>query len=244
MTRRGWLRNTSLLLLSAGESVALAGEACDLPGNEDRNAVWTSAAFSVEAARIAQTTAVTISATRTVGMMQETSEGSGVMIAPGGFVITAHHVIRDADTVELNTVEHRRLHPRPVHVDSRYDLALLKVDSSRPFAAAPLADGQSVRRGKSVLVVGAPAGVATARVLPAHVGEQRAVVWDGRRAHLRSVNVTVDEGFSGGGCYDASNGQLLGIVVAKSTRCSACGYFVPADRIAEMLSHHDTVAKA
>ncbi|MBC8872149.1 MAG: serine protease [Planctomycetes bacterium] len=244
MTRRCWLHSTLLFLLSSHFAFADGGRSTVLPSGGSWQIEQTATEVSSEAARVAQMTAVRITATRTVGMMQERSTGSGVIVASGGYVITAHHVVRGADTVELTMADRQRLGLRLVCVDTRHDLALLKVDSRRSFTAASLADCQCIRKGKSVLVAGAPEHDATLCLCPACIGERRTVVWDGRKAPLRSVRLTVHAGYSGGGCYDAATGKLLGIVVAKSIRYLGNGYFVPADRIAEMLNRGKTASQA
>ena len=227
-------------MLSAHGLLAGEDEGSSQPETTDEGAERTPAATAPRASRIAQEASVQITATRKVGMMQETSYGSGVVIKPDGYVVTAHHVIRDADTIQLITAENEHLDARSVRVDHDHDLALLKADFSLPSVTAPLAEDGRIGLGKKALVVGISESTACPHTLAARIGERRTVVWDGRRALLTSVEVDVPCGFSGCGCFDAANGRLLGVIVAKST-CHRCnGYLVPAHRIAEILSQRES----
>src|SRR6478672_3251741 len=57
-----------------------------------------------------------------------TSLGSGVIVAPEGYVLTNHHVIDGADDIELVLADGRELHATVRGVDPESDLAVLKVD--------------------------------------------------------------------------------------------------------------------
>ncbi|OHB79301.1 MAG: hypothetical protein A2W31_15760 [Planctomycetes bacterium RBG_16_64_10] len=117
MTRRGWLCSISFAALSARELLAGEEQVSSRPETTEKGAGRACSTISADGTRVAQKASVQVAATRTVGMMQETSYGSGVVIEPGRYVVTAHHVIRDAHSIEITTAENRRLDAKPVQVD-------------------------------------------------------------------------------------------------------------------------------
>ena len=61
-----------------------------------------------------------------------TSLGSGVIVAPEGYVLTNHHVIEGADDIQLVLDDGRRIAARVRGADPESDLAVLKAERGRP----------------------------------------------------------------------------------------------------------------
>src|SRR5690606_10093904 len=61
--------------------------------------------------------------------------GSGFIIDPGGYVVTNHHVVADAQDIVVKLASGRSLHAEVVGSDPATDLALLKVEAGEelPF---------------------------------------------------------------------------------------------------------------
>jgi S1-C subfamily serine protease len=90
------------------------------------------------------------------------------------------------------------------------------------------------RAGTSAVVVGNPFGQGQTSV-EAIVGGFQNVRWDGRLARLQAMQAPIAQGHSGGGAFDQSTGELLGVTVAKSTVKSNTGYMVPVSDILAIL---------
>ena len=84
------------------------------------------------------------------------STGSGVVVDPSGRVLTNHHVIQGAETVQLVFDDQRRLDADVVATDPRTDIAVLQLRDPGPYPWLPLGDREDVRVGEMVVAVGSP----------------------------------------------------------------------------------------
>jgi serine protease Do len=127
--------------------------------------------------------------------------GAGVLWAPD-LVVTSAHVVR-GDAVRVTYADGRHVPARPVAVDRRVDLALLRVPR---LGVAPAVPGHcsSLRVGALVVALGHPLGLR--RTLTA--GVVHAVPSPGRR--WIEADLRLAPGNSGGPLADAA-GQVVGI---------------------------------
>lgn len=93
---------------------------------------------------------------------QGSGEGSGVVIAAGGYIVTNNHVVTlDGATANANvtvqTSDGRLLQAEVVGTDPTVDLAVLKVDAELPVIT--FASSDDVRVGDTAIAIGAPLGL-------------------------------------------------------------------------------------
>ncbi|MEX2454297.1 MAG: trypsin-like peptidase domain-containing protein, partial [Rhodospirillaceae bacterium] len=88
-----------------------------------------------------------------------TSLGSGFVIDPTGYVVTNNHVIAEADEITVTLHDDSKLVAKLVGRDAKTDLALLKVEPSRPLPAVSFGDSQKSRVGDWVVAIGNPFGL-------------------------------------------------------------------------------------
>jgi len=88
----------------------------------------------------------------------QSSRGSGFLIDPQGFLLTAQHVVDKAEAIEVRLADGQRLPARLVAADSQIDLAILKIQSEIEFPTLPLTDSDHIRVGDLALVFGYPFG--------------------------------------------------------------------------------------
>lgn len=184
----------------------------------------------------ANASTVVIKAYRRAGGKRFTSNGAGVIISANGYILTANHVVDGYESIRILTVDgDAPMLARIVLTEPAYDVALLKVEPTKPLEAASLAAAQSIVEGRQALVIGNPLGMGQT-VRAGTIGEVKTVSWDGHRAPLRTVNATILKGNSGGGTFDLVTGELLGINVAKSSMSKDTGYMVTVDRLVAILN--------
>ncbi len=149
-----------------------------------------------------------------------------MLISADGFVLTAAHVVGDADTVDVVAHDGAGLRARVVRVSERQDVALLRVDGSEPFACLPSVP-DDVPLGSDTFILGSPAGEELSfSVSKGIVSAYRD--FDG--TEFVQLDASVNPGNSGGPAVDAS-GHVIGIASWKVSHVSMEGlaFAVPID---------------
>jgi len=83
------------------------------------------------------------------------ASGSGVIIAPDGYIVTNNHVVEKADKIEITTNDHRTFKAKVIGTDPNTDLALIKIDATN-LPIVKLGNSDDARVGEWVLAVGNP----------------------------------------------------------------------------------------
>jgi serine protease Do len=86
-------------------------------------------------------------------------QGSGVVIDPGGYILTNNHVVGNASRVTVYLPNGESYPAEVVGTDKLTDLAVIKVDAQAPLSAAKLGDASQCEPGSWVMAVGFPFGV-------------------------------------------------------------------------------------
>jgi len=141
------------------------------------------------------------------------SLGSGVLVSSEGIIITNHHVINDADQIEVALSDGRKLKAKMIGSDPETDIAVLKIDASNLPTPITLGKMDSVHIGDVVLAIGNPFGVGetvTSGIVSAmgrdHVGINTF-------ENFIQTDAAINPGNSGGALID-TRGNLIGINTA------------------------------
>ena len=86
------------------------------------------------------------------------SLGSGFIISKDGYIITNHHVIREADEVIVRLSDRSEYAAAVIGSDPGSDIAVLKVESDNELPSVTLADGSELEVGEWVFAIGSPFG--------------------------------------------------------------------------------------
>ncbi len=135
-------------------------------------------------------------------------QGSGVVWAPSGLIVTNDHVA-SRDRAEIETWDGRRLAGTVLARDPGNDLAAIQVeDTSLPAAA--IGDSRSVRVGQLIMAVGHPLGVRGTATLGIVSAVDRVLENGRQRREIIHADVELLPGNSGGPLADIS-GRVIGI---------------------------------
>ncbi len=142
------------------------------------------------------------------------SLGSGVIIdATKGYVLTNHHVIENADDVQVTLADGRTVKAEFLGSDADTDIALIRIPADK-LTAIQLADSTQLRVGDFVVAIGNPFGF-TQTVTSGIVS---AVGRSGIRGlgyqNFIQTDASINPGNSGGALVDLQ-GRLVGINTAS-----------------------------
>lgn len=163
--------------------------------------------------------------------------GSGVICTEDGYIITNHHVISEATAITV-TLENGKTHAATlIGADSTTDLAVIKINA-RGLCPAVYADADSIMVGQTVLAIGNPLGNLTNTVTNGIVSAlARQIIVESSKMTLLQHNAAVSPGNSGGGLFN-TNGELIGIVNAKSAKegVEGIGFAIPLQTVKKVVN--------
>jgi S1-C subfamily serine protease len=85
--------------------------------------------------------------------------GSGVIVSPDGYILTANHVVSGAEEIMVGLgTELRKYKAKKIGTDPGTDVALLKIEEKN-LPGIKFADSEKARAGDIVLAVGNPFGL-------------------------------------------------------------------------------------
>jgi len=145
--------------------------------------------------------------------------GSGVIVDAQGYVLTNHHVIEGADRIRIKLYDGTELPGKVIGSDAETDLAVVKIESPAPLAAARLGDSDQSRVGDWVLAIGSPFGLdqtVTAGIISAKDREANELSSNSRYQHFLQTDAAINRGNSGGPLINLA-GEVIGINTAIAT---------------------------
>jgi S1-C subfamily serine protease len=165
------------------------------------------------------------------GARGPTGQGSGLIVAPDGYVLTNSHVVTHAREVVVTFVDGSEAQGRVVGDDPATDLALVRVHCDL-IAHAPLTV-QRPKPGQLVIAIGNPLGfdatVSTGVV--SALGRSLSGPTGRLIEEVIQHTAPLNPGNSGGPLV-ASNGGVLGINSAMAGRSQAIGFAIPVETAA------------
>ena len=167
--------------------------------------------------------------------------GSGVIITSDGYILTNNHVVENSAQIKVKLTDGTSYDAKVIGTDEDLDVALIKIDA-KDLTVATLGKSSDLEVGEMSVVIGNPlgnlGGSVTAGIISAL---NRNITIDGKTMELLQTDAAINPGNSGGGLFDA-NGDLVGIVVAKSTQSGSTtieniGYAIPIDNVKAILEN-------
>ena len=170
------------------------------------------------------------------GYYVQSGAGSGVIISQDGYILTCAHVVSGATSVkvQLNGSD-ESYDATVVGQDSTSDIAVLKIDATG-LTPAVIGDSDALAVGEVAVAVGNPLGTLSNTVTDGIVSAlNRQVTVQNNDMTLIQTDASISPGNSGGGLFNA-NGELIGIVNAKSSYSEAegIGFAIPINTAMEI----------
>jgi serine protease Do len=164
------------------------------------------------------------------------AEGMGVVIAPAREIVTAAHVVWQAESITITDLRGAKARARVVCIDKTVDIALLRVE--RPLKHFATIRARPAVTGEAVDVVERPEPGEAPNI---YSGAIAATHWtvNGVPASLIFSGIKGEKGMSGGGLFDAA-GDLLGIVIRIDGRMG----YLSALPVAELCTRFSRCAGA
>ena len=172
------------------------------------------------------------------GQREVASAGSGVIVdAARGYILTNHHVVADADEIQVSLMDGEILDAEIVGSDEATDIALIKVEGDG-LVEMPIGDSEIVRVGDFVLAIGNPFGLGhtvTSGIVSAlgRTGINRTGYED-----FIQTDASINPGNSGGALVNM-RGELVGInsaIISRSGGNVGIGFAVPTEIASSVMS--------
>lgn len=140
-------------------------------------------------------------------------QGSGVIVdAEKGYILTNHHVVWNADSVEIILPDGRVFQTEWIRSDRKTDIAVLKIQADH-LREAPLGDSDTVQTGQWVLAVGAPLGLPQTVTAGIVSGTGRSTGDGLMLQDFIQTDAAINRGNSGGPLVN-TRGEVVGINTA------------------------------
>ncbi|MER1998442.1 MAG: trypsin-like peptidase domain-containing protein [Lysinibacillus sp.] len=178
------------------------------------------------------------------GELQEAGTGSGVIYKIEGkeaFIITNHHVIEEAERIEITLADGVKKEAEVVGSDIWTDLAVIKVPSDGIETIISFGDSDVLKQGESVIAIGNPLGLdfygsvtvgvisGTDRAVPVDLDGDGTEDW---QSEVLQTDAAINGGNSGGALVNL-NGDLIGINSMKiaDEQVEGLGFAIPINTV-------------
>ena len=165
------------------------------------------------------------------------SIGSGVIVdASGGYVLTNHHVIENADEILVTLKDGRTLKAERLGSDPQTDIAVLQIEAGS-LSALPLGDSDRLEVGDYVVAVGNPFGLGQTVTLGIVSALGRSGLGIEAYEDFIQTDAPINPGNSGGALIDL-RGQLVGIntaIVGPTGGSVGIGFAIPINMARQVM---------
>jgi len=228
----------ALCCLSAGAAVGAIVTGIARAKSDDNRLTINSAAATTDAlsltfARVARDVEPCVAHIKVSEGEVYTREGagSGVIVNSAGFILTNAHVVRRANKIRVKLWDASETDARVVGIDIQTDLAVIKIEATKPLPVARMGDSDKLSVGDWVLAIGSPFGLeqtVTAGIISAkdRVTEAGATPFQ----QFLQTDAAINPGNSGGPLVNLT-GEVIGINTQIATNTGAyngIGFALPS----------------
>ena len=158
--------------------------------------------------------------------------GSGFIVDEDGYIVTNHHVIKDADEVIVRLNDMRSLKAEVIGSDPRTDLALIKVDGDEDFPHIKFGDSDNLKVGAWVFAIGSPFGFDYSVTSGIVSAKGRSLPNDAYVPFIQT-DVAINPGNSGGPLFNL-DGEVIGVnsqIYSRSGGFMGLSFAIPVNLI-------------
>jgi serine protease Do len=174
------------------------------------------------------------------------SKGSGFVISPDGYILTNHHVIADADDIQVGFSDRRIYDAKVIGSDKASDVALIKIEATG-LPTVQIGQSRDLAVGEWVLAIGSPFGfdhTVTAGIVSA---KGRSLPTENYVPFIQT-DVAINPGNSGGPLFNL-DGEVIGInsqIFSRSGGFMGLSFAIPIElamNVADQLRETGSVAR-
>jgi serine protease Do len=172
------------------------------------------------------------------------SLGSGFIISNDGYVLTNHHVVKDADEIVVKLTDRRELVAKLVGSDARTDVAVLKVQANG-LPTANIGSPNDLKVGEWVLAIGSPFGFEQS-VTAGIVSAKGRSLPGGNYVPFIQTDVAINPGNSGGPLFNMA-GKVVGInsqIYSRTGGFMGLSFAIPIDVVMSIVNQIKSGGKA
>jgi serine protease Do len=172
------------------------------------------------------------------------SLGSGFIISQDGYILTNHHVVKDADEIVVKFSDRRELVAKLIGSDARTDIALLKVQAA-DLPVVSIGSPNDLKVGEWVLAIGSPFGFEQS-VTAGIVSAKGRSLPGGNYVPFIQTDVAINPGNSGGPLFNM-DGKVVGInsqIYSRTGGFMGLSFAIPMDVVMNVVQQIKTGGKA
>jgi len=164
------------------------------------------------------------------GSREVSSAGSGVIVdAVNGYILTNHHVVDGADTIQISLLNDETLDAEVIGSDPATDIAVIKVDPTG-LVDIPIGDSEDLEVGDFVIAIGNPFGLGNTVTSGIVSALGRTGISRNGYEDFIQTDASINPGNSGGALVNM-RGELVGInsvIISRSGGNVGIGFAVPS----------------
>ena len=174
------------------------------------------------------------------------SLGSGFVVSNDGYVVTNHHVVKDAEEIIVKLSDRRELEAKVIGSDPRSDIALLKIDAKN-LPVVDLGSSSDLKVGQWVLAIGSPFGFDHS-VTSGIVSAKGRSLPNENYVPFIQTDVAINPGNSGGPLFNL-DGEVVGInsqIYSRTGGFMGLSFAIPIEvamDVVEQLKTHGYVSR-
>ncbi len=161
------------------------------------------------------------------------SLGSGFIIdGKEGIIVTNNHVIDGAEEIQVNLHDGTKLKAELIGKDTKTDIALLKVRSSKELKAVKFGSSNAIKVGDWVMAIGNPFGLGGS-VTVGIISAKARNINSGPYDDYLQTDASINKGNSGGPLFNM-DGEVVGVntaIISPTGGSIGIGFSVPADTV-------------